>query len=413
MGFLSQWQDILWKLIYSTFGGDGTHQNKECMERLQLDVEAAATSLCVEKGIPTAEREETEKQLCSSSSLLLPILLTIFFAGHEPAVDGIAKSYLEEDNMIKLVGCGSGEVSKMVRFSNSRLVAGDCFLTAGDCQGEVYLLPGSGAFKPELTKMATTRLRDGFRGSEQSREIAAFQVDFAYGNFARVPPTAPVTIDAGALPEREEHSEDLVSGSLQKWVKSVCSSEDMGSSRFNSNDVHRIGILDILLYNTDRHGGNILVSETPTCGKARLVPIDHGLCLPDFRHLDQAEFEWLYWKQAQQAFRKRGLELIASFDADKIAGILRGLGLPSGAVLTARVMVSVLQQTAKCGWTLGEIGTFCTKHFTAKSSALQDVVTATTAAVGTKDDVPFENHVAFVDAFNKHLAQHLDKKITV
>merc|ERR1712226_1290368 len=123
------------------------------------------------------------------------------------------------------------------------------------------------------------------------------------------------------------------------WVSSTCSSEDMGNSRFRTSDIHRIGILDILLYNTDRHGGNILVQETAVCGKARLVPIDHGLCLPDFRHLGQAEFGWLYWKQAQTAFTANDMRLIASFEGDK-AGILRPLGLSSGSVLTARIMVA-------------------------------------------------------------------------
>merc|ERR1712224_1015296 len=201
----------------------------------------------------------------------------------------------------------------------------------------------------------------------------------------------------------------------------VCASEDMGSSRFNVNDVHHIGILDILLYNTDRHGGNILVTQSGGCGtgcgkgNARLVPIDHGLCLPDFRHLDQAEFEWLYWKQAQQSLSAKDVELIASFDGNKIAGILRGLGLSSGSVLTARIMVVVLQETViKHGWNLREIGSFCTKPFNAESSDLADVVAATMVAGNVRDrEVSFEDHCSFVELFRKQLDQHIDGKIIV
>merc|ERR1712224_323733 len=191
---------------------------------------------------------------------------------------------------------------------------------------------------------------------------------------------------------------------------------DMGSSRFNIEDVHHIGILDILLYNTDRHGGNMLVTKSSGCGmgcgkgKARLVPIDHGLCLPDYRHLDQAEYEWLYWKQAQQPFSKEDIGLIASFDGDQVAAILRGLGLSSGSVLTARIMVKVLQETAKRGWNLREIGTFCTKAFTAKSSDLADVVAAAEIAAG--EDHAAEDHAAFMGYFGKHQAQHVDSTIT-
>ena len=154
-----------------------------------------------------------------------------------------------------------------------------------------------------------------------------------------------------------------------------------------------------------------------SCGKgrSRLVPIDHGLCLPDFRHLDQAEFEWLYWKQAQQPLSKKDIQLIASFDGNKLAGILRGLGLSSGSVLTARIMAVVLQQTAiKHGWNLREIGSFCTKPFNGKSSDLADVVAATMVAAGVRDrEVSFEDHQSFVDSFSKQLDQHLNGSIIV
>lgn len=424
--FFAQWQEILSTLILSTFGVSGEiDSTDERVEQFVLDVEAA-TSLYIDRGIPTAddaELKETEQQL-RSSSMLMPLLL-FFIAGHDPSVDLPAKSFIEQDYSINLVGSeglgSEGDIHKFVKFCNSRVNGGDCFLRAGDCQGEVYLLPGAGVFKPEFTKMATTRLRHGFEGVEHQREIAAFRVDQAYGGFARVPPTAPVTIFSDSLPDQDKDSAGLVSGSLQKWVPNIGSSEDMGSSRFNINDIHHIGILDVLLYNTDRHAGNMLVAESASCavscgkGKARLVPIDHGLCLPDFRHLNQAEFEWLYWRQAQQPLSKDDLELIGSFDGDKVAGILRGLNLSSGSVLTARLMVNVLQQTAvDRGWNLREIGTFCTQAFNAKSSDLADVVAATIAAAGVQDsEVPFEGHAAFMDLFNQQLAKHLDAKIKV
>ncbi len=86
-----------------------------------------------------------------------------------------------------------------------------------------------------------------------------------------------------------------------------CDTSEMGASRFAARDVHRIGILDIRIWNTDRHAGNILVrrprdSALALSGLARLdsgqlelVPIDHGFCLPE--SYESPYFEWLFWPQ--------------------------------------------------------------------------------------------------------------------
>ena len=86
-----------------------------------------------------------------------------------------------------------------------------------------------------------------------------------------------------------------------------CDTSEMGASRFGARDVHRIGILDIRIWNTDRHAGNILVrrqraSSAGLSGlqmldssQLELVPIDHGFCLPE--SLEPPYFEWLHWPQ--------------------------------------------------------------------------------------------------------------------
>ncbi|MCO5587163.1 hypothetical protein L7F22_041110 [Adiantum nelumboides] len=86
------------------------------------------------------------------------------------------------------------------------------------------------------------------------------------------------------------------SGSLQQFVHAISSCEDMGSSLFSVDEVHKITVLDLRLANTDRNGGNILVCKERE--KAlKLVPIDHGYCLPE--KFEDCSFEWLYWPQAQ------------------------------------------------------------------------------------------------------------------
>ena len=96
-------------------------------------------------------------------------------------------------------------------------------------------------------------------------------------------------------------------GSLQEFVHHCGDTSEQGASRFSTQHVHRIGILDLRLLNTDRHAGNMLC-ERPSpgepaasnlvrfdSGKLALVPIDHGFCLPEA--LEPPFFEWLHWPQ--------------------------------------------------------------------------------------------------------------------
>lgn len=59
----------------------------------------------------------------------------------------------------------------------------------------------------------------------------------------------------------------------------------MGSNQFDIEEVHKIGILDIRIINCDRNEANILVKKLihkETKKKFfKLIPIDHGLSLPD------------------------------------------------------------------------------------------------------------------------------------
>ena len=56
----------------------------------------------------------------------------------------------------------------------------------------------------------------------------------------------------------------------QEFVSHECDTSEMGPSRFSVRDVHRIGILDIRLFNTDRHAGNMLVRIPREASSANL-----------------------------------------------------------------------------------------------------------------------------------------------
>ncbi|KAL0034542.1 hypothetical protein WJX79_007603 [Trebouxia sp. C0005] len=137
-------------------------------------------------------------------------------------------------------------------------------------------------------------------------------------------------------------------GSLQEFVAHDCDTSEMGPSLFSLQDVHRIAILDIRLFNTDRHAGNILVQRPTGQGRAnlsalarlnqpqcRLLPIDHGFCLPEA--LEPPFFEWLHWPQAMMPFSEEELKYINNLDAEADVALLQR-ELPSLRVESLRTL---------------------------------------------------------------------------
>lgn len=130
--------------------------------------------------------------------------------------------------------------------------------------------------------------------------------------------------------------------SLQEFISHECDTTEMGCGKFSTGDVHRIGILDIRLFNTDRHAGNMLcvpnsgakpgLAGTRSSGATdlppkqlqqkwqqgySLVPIDHGFCLPEA--LEAAYFEWQHWPQASIPFSEEELAYIDRLDVQVCA----------------------------------------------------------------------------------------------
>lgn len=187
-------------------------------------------------------------------------------------------------------------------------------------------------------------------------------------------------------------------GSLQEFVAHDCDTSEMGPSRFAAGDVHRIGILDIRLLNTDRHAGNMLVrkhrSSAANLGalarlhdeQHHLMPIDHGFCLPEA--LEPPYFEWLYWPQAMMPFSDEELEYILRLDPAKDVQLLRDNlpNLPTGCHRTLQVATTLLQRCAAAGLSLYEIGTVCSRPLVGldeELSELEKVCTAARAALDT------------------------------
>ncbi|KAJ7953962.1 Phosphatidylinositol 4-kinase [Quillaja saponaria] len=209
-------------------------------------------------------------------------------------------------------------------------------------------------------------------GETGFREVAAYLLD--YDHFANVPPTALVKITHsifnvndgvnGNKPQKKK----LVSkiASLQQFIRHDFDASDHGTSSFPVASVHRIGILDIRILNTDRHAGNLLVRKLDGVGgfgQVELIPIDHGLCLPET--LEDPYFEWIHWPQASIPFSEDELQYIENLNPFQDYEMLRReLPMIREACLRVLVLCTIfLKEAAAYGLCLGEIGEMMSREF--------------------------------------------------
>ncbi|CAL5013129.1 unnamed protein product [Urochloa decumbens] len=217
-------------------------------------------------------------------------------------------------------------------------------------------------------------------GETGFREVAAYLLD--HKNFANVPLTMLVKVTHSVFHVNEDvncknktsknklqaHSKIA---SLQQFIPHDYDASDHGTSSFPVSCVHRIGILDIRIFNTDRHGGNLLVRKLDNESgrfeaQVELIPIDHGLCLPE--SLEDPYFEWIHWPQASIPFSEDELEYIRNLDPVKDAEMLR-MELPMIHEASLRVLIlstSFLKEAAAYGLCLSEIGDMMSRQFTGK-----------------------------------------------
>ncbi|THU61369.1 hypothetical protein C4D60_Mb07t22550 [Musa balbisiana] len=216
-------------------------------------------------------------------------------------------------------------------------------------------------------------------GETGFREVAAYLLD--YGNFANVPPTALVKITHSVFHVNDgmnnnsgtmhcSRKQQVISkiASFQQYIPHDFDASDHGTSSFPVAAIHRIGILDIRIFNTDRHAGNLLVRKLENGigrfgGRMELIPIDHGLCLPE--SLEDPYFEWIHWPQASVPFSEDELEYIANLDPMKDSDMLR-MELPMIREACLRVLVLCtifLKEAAAFGLCLAEIGEMMSREF--------------------------------------------------
>ncbi|KAL4179123.1 hypothetical protein AMTRI_Chr13g118460 [Amborella trichopoda] len=210
-------------------------------------------------------------------------------------------------------------------------------------------------------------------GETGVREVAAYLLD--HDSFAKVPPTILIKITHPVFHVRDRKPRTISKiASFQQFVAHEYNASDLGSSKFSVSAVHRIGILDVRILNADRHSGNILVKTHRSSLNSYnrcidvgegygLVPIDHGLCLP--QALEDPYFEWLHWAQASVPFADEELEYIRKLDPFKDADMLR-TELPMLREASLRILVLCtifLKGAAASGLCLSHIGEMMTREF--------------------------------------------------
>lgn len=211
--------------------------------------------------------------------------------------------------------------------------------------------PGSPSCPRKVPKNNSPPILDPGKG--YLREIAAYKLD---KSFAGVPETYLIT-DAvmKAFPKPF--------GSIQRFVENDGYCGEVSNSFFSTEDIHRIGILDIRIFNMDRNEENILIKKTET-GSYKLVPIDHTYSIPPWGKISKgAWFDWLTWKQAKQPFSQQSLDYIQSIDVEEDVQTLRNLGFDEESVRTLICCTVLLKECSKMGMTLFEIGSKVTRTF--------------------------------------------------
>ncbi|XP_010523810.1 PREDICTED: phosphatidylinositol 4-kinase gamma 4 [Tarenaya hassleriana] len=322
-------------------------------------------------------------------------------------------------------------ISEMVMSASDGLESGNSPVRSREGTGGAYFMQDSSGrkfvavFKPiDEEPMAVNNphglpaspngegLKKGTKVGEGAlREVAAYILDHPKGGhrslygeergFAGVPPTTMIK----CLHHGFNHPKGIrpKMGSLQMFMENSGSCEDMGPAAFPVEEVHKISVLDIRLANTDRHGGNILMSKEED-GRTVLVPIDHGYCLPE--SFEDCTFEWLYWPQARKPFSPETMDYIRSLNAEEDIALLKfhGWNIPFECARTLRISTMLLKKGVERGLSAFDIGNIMCRETLTKESLLEEMISEAQDSL-----LPGTSEAAFLDTLSDLMDHHFDK----
>lgn len=281
-----------------------------------------------------------------------------------------------------------------------------------------------------------SRVSNGGLGAEDRalRERAAYVLDKMYDGFSHVPTTALAKVN-----DQE--------GSLQEFVRNEGSAEDNPALTGLASclEVQRVAILDVRIFNMDRHDGNVLVGYRTSNAINRsasrnaaeessifqfgeeslgdavneesnssivLTPIDHGLSLPSWTNLGEAWFCWSYWPQAEECLTSATRELILRIDCQSDAKCLRELGIKHKCIVTNTLTTLALKAFAKRDdTTLRNLSEFFQRPYAnghklhSMLSPFEHVIEETCMRALVMDKALFMPHDAFYVTFESVLSE--------
>jgi len=189
-------------------------------------------------------------------------------------------------------------------------------------------------------------------------------------DFFDVPMTTLVNIEHASFQSAKNPSTASKTkfGSIQRFVPNIGASWDVAPKTFPVKELHKIGILDIMILNSDRHGGNILYRGSKESGY-NLIPIDHSYSLP--HSLQHAWFDWFYWDQAKQPFDSDTKAFVARINIEKKSQILKDLGITADSVRIFKICTTILKAMVAKDYSLFEIASVVCRKDLSKPSMLE------------------------------------------
>lgn len=225
-----------------------------------------------------------------------------------------------------------------------------------------------------IGEMGQPGLRQGIRSGEAStREVLAYMLD-QETHFSGVPLTLMVNMAHSDLNYADTEMY-WKQGAFQEYIRHDDVSGDVSEQNFPVSEVHKIGILDIRLLNTDRNDGNILVRQDKKHG-IQLIPVDHGYCLPDILEIAWCDWIWIDWPQSRLPFNAATLAYIAklSFENDSAEINISGLKVRKPCLTNMRISTMLLKKGAAAGLTLHQIAKIISRDNIDAPSLLEIIV---------------------------------------
>eukprot|EP01132_Coremiostelium_polycephalum_P003568 gene3568-4445_t len=278
-------------------------------------------------------------------------------------------------------------------------------------------------FKPKdeengimINQTTVTGIKNGcFPGEGPFKEVAVYLFSKIHQGFFGVPTTTLVEMHHPIWRHPGQHQNQLVKkiGSLQEYIAYEDTAEEVGCSNFTVDNIHRIGLLDCLIFNCDRHSGNMLAvikeDDDSENDRLELVPIDHSLCLPSYDTLSDAWFDWINFPQSKLPFSGEMKRFIESIDIDSDIELIHK-SLPKlriESLLTLKFTTMFVKSAVlKANLNLSQIGSLMSRfHYLDQPSTFESIigkVLKSSAPISTKS-LTSKNH-----QFWSNLQQEID-----